>query len=120
VGRPATALGGALACAALVLGLAFAPSAWSLALLWLAVGCAGTFVWAGLNTIAVESFPENRAGAISAYSAFKFAGVAIGPLLYLPIFEASARAPFLDAAGLTLVLALLVLPWFRGYRPEPA
>ena len=120
VGRPATALGGALACAALVLGLAFAPSAWTLALLWLAVGCAGTFVWAGLNTMAVESFPENRAGAVSAYSAFKFAGVAIGPLLYLPIFHANARAPFFVASGLTLVLAMLVLPWFRRYRPEPA
>jgi len=119
-GRPATALGGALVCAALVLALAFAPSAWTLALLWLAVGCAGTFVWAGLNTMAVESFPENRAGAISAYSAFKFAGVAIGPLLYLPIFHASARAPFVVAAGLTLVLALLVLPWFRRYRAEAA
>ena len=119
-GRPATALGGALVCAGLVLGLAFAPSAWSLALIWLAVGCAGTFVWAGLNTMAVESFPENRAGAISAYSAFKFAGVAIGPLLYLPIFHASARAPFVVAAGLTLLLALLVLPWFRRYGREPA
>jgi len=119
-GRPATALGGALVCAALVLGLAFAPSAWSLALLWLAVGCAGTFVWAGLNTMAVESFPENRAGAVSAYSAFKFAGVAIGPLVYLPIFHASARAPFVVAAGLTLVLALLVLPWFGRYRREAA
>ena len=119
-GRPATALGGALVCAALVLGLAFAPSAWSLALLWLAVGCAGTFVWAGLNTMAVESFPENRAGAVSAYSAFKFAGVAIGPLLYLPNFHASARAPFVVAAGLTLVLALLVLPWFGRYRREAA
>ena len=56
------------------LALAYAPSAWSLALIWFAVRCAGTFVWAGLNTITVESFPRNRAGATSAYCAFKFAG----------------------------------------------
>jgi MFS family permease len=120
VGRPSTALAGTLACVGLVLGLAFAPSAWSLALVWLAIGCAGTFVWAGLNTIAVESFPQNRAGATSAFSAFKFAGVAIGPLIYLPLFHVDTRAPFFLAAVFTAALALLVLPWFARYREAPA
>jgi MFS family permease len=118
-GRPSTAFVGALACAIGVLGLAAAPSAWSLALVWLAIGCAGTFVWAGLNTIAVESFPENRAGATSLYSAFKFAGVAIGPLVYVPLFHRDTRAPFLLAAAFSLALAALVVPWFGRYR-EPA
>ncbi|MGI8607223.1 MAG: MFS transporter [Gaiellaceae bacterium] len=62
IGRPRTALAGAIACTAGVLGLAFAPNAWSLALVYLAVGCASAFTWAGLNTITVESFPGNRAG----------------------------------------------------------
>jgi MFS family permease len=115
-GRPATALAGALACVVGVLALAFAPTAWSLALVWLGVGCAGTFVWAGLNTMAVESFPENRAGATSLFSAFKFTGVAIGPLIYVPLFHVDTRAPFLLAAGFSLLLALLVLPWFGRYR----
>jgi MFS family permease len=115
-GRPATALAGAIACVAGVLALAFAPTAWSLALIWLGVGCAGTFVWAGLNTMAVESFPENRAGATSVFSAFKFTGVAIGPLIYVPLFHVDTRAPFLLAAGFSLLLALLVLPWFGRYR----
>jgi MFS family permease len=115
-GRPSTALAGALACTAGVLALAFAPTAWSLALVWLAVGCASTFVWAGLNTIAVESFPANRAGATSAYSAFKFAGLALAPLLYVPLFEADTRAPFLVAAAFAAALAVLVLPWFARYR----
>jgi MFS family permease len=119
-GRPGTALAGTLACAALVLGLAVVPTAWSLALVWLAVGCAGTFVWAGLNTIAVESFPQNRAGATSAFSAFKFAGVAIAPLVYVPLFHESARSPFLVAAGCTLLLAVLIVPWFGRYREAAA
>jgi len=115
-GRPATALAGAVACTVGVLGLVFAPSPWSLALVFFGVGCASTFVWAGLNTIAVESFPENRAGATSAYSAFKFAGVAIAPLIYVPLFELDTRLPFVLAAGFSALLAVLVIPWFGRYR----
>ncbi|HEU4450546.1 MAG TPA: MFS transporter [Gaiellaceae bacterium] len=116
IGRPTTALAGAIACTAGVLGLAVAPSPWSLALVYLGVGCGSAFVWAGLNTIAVESFPANRAGATSVYSAFKFAGVAIAPLLYVPLFHVDTRLPFLLAAGFSALLALLVLPWFGRYR----
>jgi MFS family permease len=115
-GRPETALAGAVAATAGVLGLAFAPSAWSLALVYVGVGCASAFVWAGLNTIVVESFPRNRAGATSAYSAFKFAGVAVAPLLYVPLFHVDTRLPFVVAAALSALLAVLVVPWFRRYR----
>jgi MFS family permease len=115
-GRPATALAGAIACTVGVLGLVVAPGAWSLGLVYFGIGCASTFVWAGLNTIAVESFPENRAGATSAYSAFKFAGVAVAPLIYVPLFNVDSRLPFVLAAGFSALLALLVLPWFTRYR----
>jgi MFS family permease len=122
-GRPLTACLGALACAAAVLGLAFVPSVAGVALVYLAVGCGSAFVWAGLNTIAVESFPHNRAGAVSVYSAFKFSGVAIAPLIYVPLFNVDSRAPFVLAAGFSVLVALLVLPWFRRYsarRPVDA
>jgi MFS family permease len=114
-GRPATALAGAIACTVGVAGLIVAPSAWSLGLVYFGIGCASTFVWAGLNTIAVESFPENRAGATSAYSAFKFAGVAIAPLIYVPLFNVDTRLPFVLAAGFSALLAVLVVPWFTRY-----
>lgn len=119
-GRPTVALAGAAATALAVLGMAVAPTVWSLALVWMLVGVTGTFVWAGLNTITVESFPENRAAVTSAYSAFKFAGVAVAPLVYVPLFNADPRAPFLLAAGLTVLLGLLVLPWFPRYAKAPA
>jgi MFS family permease len=115
-GRPSTALAGSLACTGGVLALYFAGNVWSLALVYFGIGSASAFVWAGLNTIAVESFPENRAGATSAYSAFKFAGVAIAPLIYVPLFHIDARAPFLLASGFSALLAVLVLPWFVRYR----
>jgi MFS family permease len=114
-GRPGTALAGAVACTVGVAGLVVAPSAWALGLVFFGIGCASTFVWAGLNTIAVESFPENRAGATSAYSAFKFAGVAIAPLVYVPLFHVDTRLPFVLAAAFSALLAVSVLPWFRRY-----
>ena len=116
IGRPSAAFAGAVACTAGVAGLIFAPNVWAFALVYFAIGCAATFVWAGLNTIAVESFPENRAGATSAYSAFKFAGVAIAPLVYVPLFHVDTRLPFVLATGFSALLAVLVLPWFRRYR----
>jgi MFS family permease len=114
-GRPATALAGAVACTVGVVGLVLAPSAWALGLVFFGIGCASTFVWAGLNTIAVESFPENRAGATSAYSAFKFAGVAVAPLIYVPLFNVDTRLPFVLAAAFSALLAVSILPWFRRY-----
>jgi len=115
-GRPLTAIAGGLACAAGVLGLAFAPNVWSLTLLYFAIGCGSSFAWAGLNTIAVESFPENRAGAVSIYGAFKFAGVAVAPVLYVPLLDHGSSLPFLVAAGFAVAFAALVLPWRRRYR----
>lgn len=116
VGRPLTAIAGGLACAAGVLGLAFAPNVWSLTLLYFGVGCGSAFAWAGLNTIAVESFPANRAGAVSVYSAFKFAGVAVAPILYVPLIDHGSSLPFLVAAGFAVAFAALVLPWLGRYR----
>jgi MFS family permease len=98
-----------------VVGLVLVPSAWALGLVFFGIGCASTFVWAGLNTIAVESFPENRAGATSAYSAFKFAGVAIAPLIYVPLFNVDSRLPFVLAAVFSALLAVSILPWFGRY-----
>lgn len=115
-GRPLTAIAGGLGCAAGVLGLAFVPSVWSLTLLYFAIGCGSAFAWAGLNTIAVESFPENRAGAVSVYSAFKFVGVAIAPILYVPLLDRETSLPFLVAAGFAAVFAALVVPWLGRYR----
>jgi MFS family permease len=119
IGRPlATVLGG-LACTLGVLGLAFAQAAWSIGLVYFGIGCASAFVWAGLNTIALESFPENRAGAVSAYSAFKFAGVAVAPLIYVPLFDKGTRLPFYAATGFSLLFVVLVLPWFGRERQAP-
>lgn len=119
-GRPRTALIGVAACGTGVLALAFVPTAWSFAVVYFAVGCGSAFAWAALNTIVVESFPENRAGSVSAYSAFKFVGVAFAPLVYVPLFTSAGSLAFVAAAGFSAVCALLVLPWFRIYGSRTA
>jgi len=116
LGRPLTAFAGSAACAAGVLALAFVPTAWGVGAVFFLVGCGSAFAWAGLNTITVESFPENRAGAVSVFGAFKFAGLAAAPLVYIPLFQLDTRAPFLLASGLAALAAALILPWFALYR----
>ena len=42
----------------------------------------------GLGSLAVEAVPGTRAGATSVYSAFRFAGLALAPVVWLPLFHA--------------------------------
>jgi MFS family permease len=115
-GRPAGALvdrvgtgpvvtAGALACAALVPLMGVAGSPGLLAAVWLAVGAGSALVWAGLNTLAVQSAPANRAGAVSVVGAFKFAGSAVAPAVWLPIYEARAWAAFAAAGAGSAAIA---------------
>jgi hypothetical protein len=62
-------------------------------------------VWAGLNTLAVEAAPANRAGAVSFIGAWKFAGNAVAPLVWVPIYEIRTTLAFTLAGASCLVLA---------------
>jgi MFS family permease len=79
------------------------------ALAWTAAGAGATIVWAGLGSLAVAAVPGNRAGATSVYSAFRFGGVALAPVAWLPLFHADPQLPFLLAGGLCVVMAALSL-----------
>ena len=89
---------------------------WSLGLVFFGIGCASAFVWAGLNTIGSSPSRRTARAQASAYSAFKFAGVAIQPLVYVPLFNVDTRLPFLLAAGFSALLAVSIAPWFGRYR----
>ena len=67
--------------------------------LWFVTGLGSTLVWAGINTLAVEAVPGNRAGGTSVISAFRFAGNAAAPLLWLPLYHADPRLGFLGAGA---------------------
>jgi MFS family permease len=108
-GRLRISVLGSLICAGIVTELGAAGDPWLLAGLWLAAGAGSALVWAGLNTVAVEEVPENRAGATSVFSAFKFAGNAAAPLLWVPLYHLDARAAFAGAGIMTGAVAAFTM-----------
>jgi MFS family permease len=109
LGPVSVAVFAALACAVLVALLGAADSIWVVAALWLAAGAGSTIVWAGLNTLIVEAVPANRAGATSVVSAFKFAGNAAAPVLWLPLYATDPSLAFLAAGASSALMAALTL-----------
>jgi MFS family permease len=101
-------LGGALASGVSIALLGLAGNVVALAAAWIAAGVASQFIWAGLNTLAVRSSPENRGGAISVVGAFKFAGNAIAPLMWLPVYLARPGVAFAAAGAVAAAIALVV------------
>lgn len=121
-GRVAAVIAGSLMCAVVVAGLGVAGSAGETAALWFVAGAGSTVAWAGLNTLAVEAVPSNRAGATSVVSALKFAGNAAAPLIWLPLYDSSPRSAFFAAAAMAALAALVVTPMRaseRRGRPRP-
>ena len=104
IGAHRGAVIGSLVGAAFVLALGFADTPLVLALAWTAGGAASALLWAGLNTIAVETSDTNRAGVVSAYQASKFVGAAAAPVTWLPLYHASAPLVFGCAAAVTLAV----------------
>jgi MFS family permease len=109
-GRVQVAVVGIAACAVLVALLGIAPTPVWLGALWFATGLGSTLVWAGINTLAVEAVPDNRAGGTSVISAFRFAGNAAAPLLWLPLYHADHALGFVGAGVLAAVTAAFILP----------
>lgn len=108
-GRVSVTASGAFACGVLVALVGVAGSVAGLTALWIAAGAATTLVWAGLNTLIVEAVPANRAGATSVVSAFKFAGNAAAPAMWLPLYASDPRLAFLAAGAASTVMGALTL-----------
>src|SRR5205807_2267855 len=102
-GRVRVAVVGSLACAVIVPLLGIVQSAGTLAVAWLAAGVGSALIWAGLNTLTVRAAPRNRAGAVSFIGAWKFAGNAAGPAVWLPLYHVREWLAF-ALAGLASAL----------------
>jgi MFS family permease len=109
LGRVSVTVAGAVACAVLVGLIGAAGSVAALALLWLGAGAASSLIWAGLNTLTIEAVPANRAGATSVVSAFKFAGNAAAPAMWLPLYERDTRLAFLAAGAAAALVGAVAL-----------
>jgi MFS family permease len=109
-------IGGAVVAAAMVAALGVSGNVALMAAAWLAAGAGSSFVWAGLNTLAVQSAPQNRGGAISFVGSFKFAGNAVAPLLWLPLYLEREELAFAVAGVACLAIALVVASLRGGPR----
>lgn len=94
---------------ALVALLATANSAWLLAVIWFGCGAAVQAVVVSFQSLAAVAVPDNRAGALSFVLAHRFAGHALGAVIWLPIFGLSPTAAFLGsaAAGALAIVTIL-------------
>jgi MFS family permease len=90
---------GALGCAVMVPLLGIAGTPLGLATAWVGAGMGSAVLWTGLNTLAVEAAPANRGGAVSFIGAWKFAGHAAAPAVWLPLYSIRASVAF-AAAGI--------------------
>jgi MFS family permease len=108
-GAVRVALAGTLPCCALLPLLGLAPAAGSLAVVWLAAGACSALLWAGMNVLTVGAAPRNRGGAVSVIGAFKFAGNALAPLVWLALYDVDVRLVFALAGVAALGVAATVV-----------
>lgn len=79
--------------------------AFTLAACWTLAGAGSSMLTVALQNLTVRAVPANRGGALSAVAAFRFAGAAVAPVIWLPFYDADASRAFL-AAGASLLLAV--------------
>ena len=53
---------------------------------WTLAGCGASMMTVALQNLTVRAVPTNKGGALQVVSAFRFAGAAIAPLVWLPIY----------------------------------
>jgi MFS family permease len=120
IGPTRVSVAGALACAATVPFLGVADTPEILTAAWLGAGLGSALLWTGLNTLTVEAAPANRAGAVSFVGAFKFAGNAAAPAVWLPLYSARTWLAFAVAGVVCAAITTILRQATRALRSEPA
>jgi MFS family permease len=125
IGRIPSVIIGAVFSAACVAPLGLSTSAWQLAALWTLAGAGSVLLWTGLNTLALEAVPENRGGATSVFGAFRFAGSALSPYVFLPLYNGAPSHAFVACAlaASTIVPLAIAIRMFSAApvaRPYPS
>ncbi|MCW2968832.1 MAG: multidrug resistance transporter, superfamily protein, partial [Solirubrobacteraceae bacterium] len=103
-GARSVLVAGSCACAVVLPLVGLTGTVGLLAAAWCAAGLASQMLWGTVYTLAAGASPDNRAGAVSIVGACRFAGNAIAPLAWLPLFHVHSWLPF---AGAGLIMAML-------------
>ncbi len=107
-GRQAAAAAIAV-CSGLVAVLSVPSSAWTLAIVWSLAGAATQAVVVSFQSLASVAAPDNRAGALSFTLSHRFAGHAIGSVVWLPLFTVSPTVAYLASAAIGVLAFAAVL-----------
>jgi len=108
----------ALVTAAFVASVGWTGSVLALTLCWTAAGVGSSMVNVALQSLTVHAVPDNRGGALSAVSAFRFSGSALAPVAWLPFYHVHPAAAFAAAASALLVTAV-ALPLLGASSDAP-
>lgn len=114
VGGRRGAVVAAIGTAALVGPLGVVGSEVALAVLWAGAGATAGLLTVSVNSLAVDAVPTNRSGGVSVVQAFRFGGMAVAPLLWLPPYHHSPALAFALAGVCTLLAAVAVSGIGRG------
>jgi MFS family permease len=109
---------GAVAGTGLVALIGLTGSMLSLAACWTIAGGASSLLTVSLQNLTMDAVPGNRAGAVSVVSAFRFAGSALAPTVWLPVYHNGSALTF-AVAGASQLIAAAALLCLRG-RHDPA
>ncbi|WP_169748002.1 MFS transporter [Pseudonocardia acaciae] len=104
---------GAVVTAGFVAAVGLTGSGWQLTVIWTAAGAAASLLNVAMQNLTMRAVPDNRGGALSVVSAFRFAGGALAPVILLPFYQLQAGLSFVIAAS-TLVLAIAALLALRA------
>ena len=75
------------------------------------------------QSLGATLMPDNRGGALSSVLSFRFLGHAVGPLVWVPVFDRNVEWAFIGAGALGLVTLAALIPASRPDRadtPAPA
>ena len=118
IGGRLTGVIGAVTGTVLVALIGLTGSLLSLAVCWTIAGVASSMLTVSLQNLTMSAVPGNRAGAVSVVSAFRFAGSALAPTAWLPVYHNGSAIAFV-AAGASQLIAVAALLCLRG-RHDPA
>ncbi|MPY96007.1 MAG: MFS transporter [Acidimicrobiia bacterium] len=121
VGSRRAGMAAAVAGGGLVLLMGQAGSLTIFVVVWVGVGAMSSLLSVAVQSLATGLVPANRGGGVSATLAFRFGGLALAPLAWLPLAGSSGLDTAFTGAGLaTFVVVVLLFPLGRSVAgPSP-
>jgi MFS family permease len=120
IGPRRSVLLGTAAGVVVLVGVGLGPTVGLVTAAWALGGIATQLVLVGVNVLVLRSSPVNRGGSMSLVQAIRFGGGSLAPVVFTPLYDASAAGAFLVAAAVVAVVTPVALPRQPGESRKPA